>query len=230
MRPFCPLPWTRSRSAPSSRANLRTDGLAWARAMPSSLTGGSGRLNPAGTFRVSPGSVPVGFAAGAGADTGAGAALPRLQAPCGCGRLVVTAGQCGSGRCGLRPQLAASPAPCAVGCNQAASRDQRALLHVQLFDDARFRRGHIHGCLLGLERQQRRVDLDAVPGLYQQLDDGHVLEAAQIGHMDIFRSQGGSLNVRRCAGRPYPDRCRTSADAAMRPQFCDRCDRCRPEP
>src|SRR5687768_6904237 len=57
MRPFGPLAGTRVRSTPSSRANLRTEGLAWGLAAPSS-----------------PASRATGGAAtglGAGADAGA---------------------------------------------------------------------------------------------------------------------------------------------------------------
>src|ERR1700683_1322156 len=49
----------RDRSAPSSRANLRTEGLAWARAIPSSLEGvgaeGGGWLRAAATRGVASG-------------------------------------------------------------------------------------------------------------------------------------------------------------------------------
>src|SRR5258708_10802499 len=40
IRPLKPLPLTRVRSTPSSRANLRTDGPAWAAENPGSLIGG----------------------------------------------------------------------------------------------------------------------------------------------------------------------------------------------
>src|SRR6185437_4995540 len=43
MRPLNPLPFTRVRSTPNSRANLRTDGPACARENPGSLIGGRSR-------------------------------------------------------------------------------------------------------------------------------------------------------------------------------------------
>src|SRR5690606_41586550 len=58
MRDFGPVPLTRLRSTPSSRANLRSDGLAYARAKPASSMGG----RPAGAL----------------ADAGAGAGAARF--------------------------------------------------------------------------------------------------------------------------------------------------------
>src|SRR5580658_4018683 len=74
MRPLNPLPFTRPRSTPSSRANLRTDGPACARENPGSLIGGrsilaAGAEPPAGpgAFGGGDAGAVVGFAA-AGAD------------------------------------------------------------------------------------------------------------------------------------------------------------------
>src|SRR5574341_251797 len=66
IRPFGPLPCTRPRSTPSSRANLRTDGLACALEMVSSR-------GSRGTGRVGDGAgAAAGLAAGAAADAVAG--------------------------------------------------------------------------------------------------------------------------------------------------------------
>src|ERR1700722_7732454 len=48
IRPLNPLPLTRVRSTPSARANLRTDGPAWACEKPGSLMGGRPVETPAG--------------------------------------------------------------------------------------------------------------------------------------------------------------------------------------
>ncbi len=72
MRPFSPVPVTRLKSTPSSRANLRTDGLACARENPnSSICARSVRV-PGGNGRD--GATAVGAAGAAGAATTAGAA------------------------------------------------------------------------------------------------------------------------------------------------------------
>src|SRR5579863_4248308 len=86
MRPFWPLPWMRSRSAPSSRANLRTEGLACARAKPSSLALGRalfplGTCSPERSACVAALAAPAlsGVTAGAGAGgTAAGASERAL--------------------------------------------------------------------------------------------------------------------------------------------------------
>src|SRR5919201_4098292 len=65
MRPLGPLPWTCARATPSSRANLRTDGLAWGLA-PVSSCGSLGTGAEAGA------AVAAFCAAGAGAWAAAG--------------------------------------------------------------------------------------------------------------------------------------------------------------
>jgi hypothetical protein len=81
-RPFWPEPFTRPRSTPSSRANLRTEGLAWARANVDSSIGGkaaadAGReasgVRPVGARR--PGGDETGAEAGAEAGAGDGAGV-----------------------------------------------------------------------------------------------------------------------------------------------------------
>ncbi len=50
----------------------------------------------------------------------------------------------------------------------------------------RLGRGHVDRRLIGFECQQRRIDLDAVADLDQHVDDGHVMEVAQVGHLNLF--------------------------------------------
>ena len=69
---------------------------------------------------------------------------------------------------------------------------------MNLLNRARLRRRHIHRCLLGLERQQWRFDLDRFTGLDQHIDDGNVLEITQFGYTNFFRSQDGSLSALNC--------------------------------
>jgi hypothetical protein len=47
------------------------------------------------------------------------------------------------------------------------------------------RRRHVHGGFVGFERDQRVFDLDSVARANQHLDDRHVLEGADIGHLDV---------------------------------------------
>src|ERR1700722_1192389 len=94
MRPLTPVPVTLPRSAPSSRANLRTDGLACAlEKARSSITGLASRgarsvLGAAAGARfdaaadVAPGAAPD-AAPGAGAFSAAGAAEPAALSAVG---------------------------------------------------------------------------------------------------------------------------------------------------
>src|SRR5690606_4026572 len=80
IRFLCPVPFTRARSTPSSRASLRTEGLACALAKPASSIGGNARRSTAGAGRSAAGAA-AGAASGAGwpgsacAPSGAGAGL-----------------------------------------------------------------------------------------------------------------------------------------------------------
>ena len=83
MRPFGPEPATRERSTPSSRANLRTEGEAWAFLNASaSMAGGAGAADAAGASRGA-GVGAAGLAAGAeaaGSLAGGGAAAAAAAA------------------------------------------------------------------------------------------------------------------------------------------------------
>src|SRR5688572_28364608 len=84
MRPLGPLPWTADRSTPSSRANLRTDGLACG-LVPASSCGsrgtGRGAGAAAGAGLVAAGLGAEDFCAGAVAVAPADAASIRMGEP-----------------------------------------------------------------------------------------------------------------------------------------------------
>ena len=69
--------------------------------------------------------------------------------------------------------------------NHAAGVDPVPRSDRDLGNDARRGRRHIQRCLLGLERDQRGLDGDRVTRLDQHVDDGNVLEIAQIGNLDV---------------------------------------------
>ncbi len=94
IRPLEPVPSIRPRSAPSSRANLRTDGLAWALENAASSMGapapgasaggdagvletGSDALSAAGGFFSAPASLSAGASPSAGALSSASASAAR---------------------------------------------------------------------------------------------------------------------------------------------------------
>ena len=54
----------------------------------------------------------------------------------------------------------------------------------QLLDDPRVGRGDLHGRLVALEREERLVDLDAIPRSNQDLDHRDIREIADIGQDD----------------------------------------------
>ena len=70
---------------------------------------------------------------------------------------------------------------------RSPSRDPVALLDLELADLARGRRGDVHRRLVGLQRDQRIVDLDLGTGGDMDLDDLHALEVADVGDLDLDR-------------------------------------------
>ena len=66
--------------------------------------------------------------------------------------------------------------------DHAALGDPVALLDRDLGTDAGGGRRHVHRRLLGLERDQRRLERDRVAGLDEHVDDFDVLEIAEIGN------------------------------------------------
>ena len=81
---------------------------------------------------------------------------------------------------------------CCSGGRAAGQRqDDRALahlvaeLHLHLADDAVGGRGHVERRLVALQRDERLVGLDRLARLHVHLDDGHVLEVADVGDLDF---------------------------------------------
>ena len=151
-RPFGPEPCTRARSTPSSRANLRTDGLACARANLGSSTRGRAADTGAATRRRCCRGTGCRF----DRPRGSGSRRGR-RSGAGAGDCVGASRR--SGRRGLDER------------DQVALRHPRAPLHLQLAHRPGHRRRHLHRRLVGLERDQRALDGDAVAGLDQHLDD-----------------------------------------------------------
>ena len=63
--------------------------------------------------------------------------------------------------------------------------ETRSPLDLELPDRAGRGRRHVHRRLLGLERDERRVERDLVAGLHQDVDDLDVLEIAEVGNADF---------------------------------------------
>jgi hypothetical protein len=90
----------------------------------------------------------------------------------------------------------------AIGFHQ---QDQRAFgnlvayLDLQFLDDTGMARRDFHAGLVGLDRDQRLINLDAVANLDQQLDDFHFLEVADIRDFDFHNthSSGSMCPLRR---------------------------------
>ena len=144
MRPLVPVPLTRPRSTPSSRAKRRIDGLACAVENPGASTA------PAAVSRTS--------------GRGAGAGVGRERFAARAGGVGWYAGGCAGA---IGPLTPACGRPLAAGAarggggrtlderDQVALRHAAAALHLQLADHARDRRRHVHRGLFGLERDQR---------------------------------------------------------------------------
>src|SRR5580698_8212486 len=80
IRPLNPLPFTRVRSTPSSRANLRTDGPACACEKPGSLIGGRVSLDAVGAGAPDAAGAAA-FADGAAFELGGGAPAAVVPPP-----------------------------------------------------------------------------------------------------------------------------------------------------
>ena len=66
-------------------------------------------------------------------------------------------------------------------------------------DHAGDRRGHIHCCLVGLQRADRVIHLDAVADLDEQVDDRHFGEIADVGDFDFYQIAHGVPPLQRDA-------------------------------
>ncbi len=80
--------------------------------------------------------------------------------------------------------------------NQRAFGHLVADLDLDLLDHASARRRHVHGGLVGFQRDQRILDLDRIARLDQYLDDGHVLEITDIGNLDFDEVCHRSFSLR----------------------------------
>ena len=159
-RAFAPEPRTRPRSTPSSRASLRTDGLACA----------------------SPNDVGVGDTAlRAGAEPRAGVALAPARA--------VALRRRRRRWARSRQSAAAAPLGCSTS-NAIAGRDFAADRHLELEHAAGLRRRHVHARLLGLERHEPLLGRDVVAGLHENVDDLDAGEIAEIRNDDGARLAG----------------------------------------
>ncbi len=94
--------------------------------------------------------------------------------------------------------------------DRRALRDTVALLHRDLGDAAGRGRRHVHGRLVGLERDERRFDGDRIARLDQHLDDLDVAEIADVRHDDGGFPGHGDVPISSPADRAWPGRCRTS--------------------
>ena len=105
-------------------------------------------------------------------------------------------------------------------------RDHRALrhlvadLHAQLLHDAGVRGGNFHRRLVAFERDERVFLRDRVAGLHEELDDGNVLEVADVRDLDLDRGHGvprGRCDAgRRCTWARYVVKRAPSAPSTTR--------------
>src|SRR5579871_4089032 len=119
-RPLKPPPCTRVRSTPSSRANLRTEGLACAREKPGSFTGGRDPATGAGAAASPADAAGDGFESGCRASRLAGSAAFAVCDPfcAGCVADFSAVLRAAVGPAGGEP-VAAEPAPGAPGAGAA---------------------------------------------------------------------------------------------------------------
>src|SRR3990167_706798 len=91
----------------------------------------------------------------------------------------------------------------------AADVELVADLDLELLQHASGGRRDFHRGLVGFDREQRLLGLHRVAGLDQQLDHGHVLEVADVGHAHFEHAarRGRSHRCGRCGGRFRFDSC-----------------------
>ena len=173
MRPFGPVPVTRARSTPSSRANLRTDGDACAAVNAAASAGAA-----AGALRR---LLPQGRPAAVQA-----AARPQWAR---------TPARAQARRAGAGAVAAVGAGGGAVaGAFLLQRQHHRALAHLVAELDrislhhARRRRRHVHRRLVRFQRDQRIVGLARCRRASRHLDHRNVLEVADVGHLDFDRA------------------------------------------
>ena len=201
IRPLGPEPVTSPRSTPSSRAKRRTDGLACTRLPRTTSADGSagGGLGSAGA--AGSGGVGAGGSAGEG-WRGAGQIGPAPRPASGHG----------NARCAIRHRGFLCSArgllryrrrgrPC---CGPLREREDHGALgdpvpdfDLDGLDGAGVGRGHLHGGLVALERNERGLGLYVIAGFDEDLDDLDVLEVADVGeHHLADRGHARSLTDR----------------------------------
>ena len=82
---------------------------------------------------------------------------------------------------------------------QGAFSNLGAELDQHFLDHAGDRRRDIHRRLVGFQRADRVIDLDAVANLDEQVDDRHFGEIADIGDFDFYQIAHGDLPLQRDA-------------------------------
>ena len=120
-------------------------------------------------------------------------------------------GRCGAaGRRRREPPLAAGWRGCGGRAfqhrDQVTGVDLVAQLDLEFLDHAGRGRRNLHRGLVGLDGEQRLLDLDRVARLDQQLDDGHVLEVADVRHPHFDRAgcaAGAAARGRRLELQPW---------------------------
>ena len=127
---------------------------------------------------------PAALAARSGRGrSGAAPARRRVRTPAASRRRRRRAARRAALRGRLRPRPADGRVASSTRRRPASPADTLPPLATCTFVDHAGRgRRHVHGRLLGLERDERRVDRDRVARLHQHVDDGDVLEVAQVGH------------------------------------------------
>ena len=134
----------------------------------------------------------VGGAERGGVAAGAGAEHDHVGLDVGVGRGLGlgAARAAAASAAGALPSSEALPSASAPSSmqDQAPHRDRVPDLHLQLLDDARGRRGHVHRRLVGLERDQRVLGRDLVARGDEDLDDRDVGEVADVRDLDLDHS------------------------------------------
>ena len=78
--------------------------------------------------------------------------------------------------------------------DRAAFTHPVAYVDVNRANSATGRRRYVHAGFVRLEGDQRVVGVDHVAGLHQDLDDRHVVEVADVGHLDLGGARGLGLD------------------------------------
>ena len=230
MRPLLPVPLTFVRSTPSSRASRRIDGLACevafmvasgGGAVDAASSSGAGVLPEAGLrgSAATSGATSMIGSAASGLDGGEGAEAGRARQG---GRGDGGGGWLGGGR------------GCGCTLAQLQDGDARALGHLRadgnqdFLDHAGHGRRHVHGRLVAFQDDERLFLGHGVARLDRELEDGHVVEVAQVGHGHVDGLGHVARSFTRWWGSVSRDRWRTFPGPRVPCRAARR--RCRPAP